>query len=262
MISICKWGQKGIWILFPAWLRWMLTGDGWKECWPCGLAFKAVLRSRHLSSLPCVDVTTLLELELIHKDPCLTPNFILQQLFFSSFFFSLDSAVHGCMSLGNHFYHDSVPHENDVICIFIELLHLMPILLDLVTQRYLTGSGARQPPVWVTCKYKSKADCYFLNHILYHDWLGLQRWYYSRWSWKLKPAADTAWQHLKNLFDKWTMMQICTFGDAYPCRLMSAGAHWIAFCCLLPHFQAFQPFFFSFNFERLTCHFFPSSPRA
>lgn len=87
MISICKWGQKGIWILFPAWLRWMLTGDGWKERWPCGLAFKAVLRSRHLSSLPCVDVTTLLELERIHKDPCLTPNFILQQLFFSSFFF-------------------------------------------------------------------------------------------------------------------------------------------------------------------------------
>lgn len=28
-------------------------------------------------------------------------------------------------------YRESVPHENGVICIFIELLHLMPISLDL-----------------------------------------------------------------------------------------------------------------------------------
>lgn len=53
--------------------------DGWKDCWPCGLAFKAVLRSRHLSSLPCVDVTVLSALEVLHYNPCLRLALVLQQ---------------------------------------------------------------------------------------------------------------------------------------------------------------------------------------
>ena len=63
-------------------------------------------------------------------------------------------------------YRGSVPHENGVICIFIELLHLMPISLDLWTVWYLNSSGASQPPVWVTCKYnKNNAACDLVNHI-------------------------------------------------------------------------------------------------
>lgn len=68
------------------------------------------------------------------------------------------------------FYRDSVPHENDVICIFIEPLHLMPISLDLVTVWYLNSSRASYLPVWVTCKYKNNADQDLVNHILHHDW--------------------------------------------------------------------------------------------
>lgn len=141
MISICKWGQKGIWILFQAWLFLVLTGDGWRECWPCGLAFKAVLRSRHLSWLPCVDVTALSGLEVLHYDPCFSLALVLQQ-------FLRYRRVQGCLSeqcSENFFFHSgkfslcflssikSVPHENGMICIFIEPLHLMPISLDLVT---------------------------------------------------------------------------------------------------------------------------------
>lgn len=36
----------------------------------------------------------------------------------------------GRVRLGSH---DSLPQEDGAICIFIELLHLMPISLDLVT---------------------------------------------------------------------------------------------------------------------------------
>ena len=63
-------------------------------------------------------------------------------------------------------YRESVPHEDGVICIFIELFHLMPISLDLWTVWYLNSSGASQPPVWVTCKYnKNNAARDLVNHI-------------------------------------------------------------------------------------------------
>lgn len=49
------------------------------------------------------------------------------------------------LSLSSH--HKSAPHHDGLICIFIELLHLMPISLDLVTVRYLDSPRASQPPV-------------------------------------------------------------------------------------------------------------------
>lgn len=54
-------------------------GDCWKECWPCGLAFEAVPWSRHLSSLPCVDVTALSGLEVFHFEPSWSPAPVLWQ---------------------------------------------------------------------------------------------------------------------------------------------------------------------------------------
>ena len=43
-----------------------------KQRRPCGLAVGAVLRSRRLSSLPCVDVTAPSGPGVIHHDPCLS----------------------------------------------------------------------------------------------------------------------------------------------------------------------------------------------
>lgn len=103
-------------------------------------------------------------------------------------------------------YHESGPHENAAICIFIELVHLMPILLDLLTVWYLNSSRASQPPVWVTCKYK-------IIHKSRHYKSHSEPWLTCPVKSILSVSSD-----LKNLFDKWTIMQICSFGDVDPCR--------------------------------------------
>lgn len=128
--------------------------DGWKDCWPCGLAFKAVLRSRHLSSLPCVDVTVLSGLEVLHYDPCLSLALVPQQqrillpfrttsrVFFTTGKCSLcflSQVTSSCEWFDLH---------------ILGPIHLMPVSLDLVMVWYLDSSRASQPPVWMTCKYK------------------------------------------------------------------------------------------------------------
>lgn len=138
MITICKWGQKGIWILFPAWLYWVLLG---KQSWLCGLELKAVQRSSHLPPLTSGDVTALsshCSWWALFKPPFLPflgcPQFFPQWGDLVSVL--LPSSPWGWIHLHIHY------------------LHLMPILLDLVTVWYLDCFRASQSPVWVTCKCK------------------------------------------------------------------------------------------------------------
>lgn len=94
---------------------------------------KAVPRSRHLSSLPCVDVTAPSGLEVLHYDPCL--SFAFSSPAVSRIQHSIWLPVQSRLSTMGRFshcsYHETVPRENGVICIFIELL--MPLSLNLVT---------------------------------------------------------------------------------------------------------------------------------
>lgn len=160
------------------------------------------------------------------------------------------------------FYHDSVPHESDVICIFIEPLHLTPVSLNLVTVWYLNSSRASHPPVWVTCKYTNNADQDWVNHILHHDWPALT------WLWNLVLVKTElgvkawCWHSLtkcKNYFDKWTMMQICAFGDGDRWGSEVRGSYWLVFCRLFYQPPALKPFF---HCEGVNCHFFQVSLHA
>lgn len=165
--------------------------------WQVGCGLLPLSRTRNQLSLACGSINTMKRSwdQYAHR-LCAGAGYEYRLSFSTMGRFSLRS------------YRESVPHENGVICIFIELLHLMPISLDLWTVWYLNSSGASQPPVWVTCKYnKNNAARDLVNHIYTMTGFGPTRsgerlpvgGTIKTTSRGFRSAADTAWQKLKKL---------------------------------------------------------------